>query len=100
MVFFVIFTVQNDGPASWKGGVVDVEIVGFKEEAAEDGLDGQGLAVWEVDYRLRHRGCVAFFRLSMLLFLCHFNAGTSFQMPPAQVECVGGLIGAFLARLG
>ena len=56
VVVFLVFAVQDDGPAGGEDGVVGAEVVGFEEEAAEDGLDGEGLSVGEVHYRGRH-GC-------------------------------------------
>ena len=50
VVVFVIFAVEDDGPAGRKSRVVELEVIALEVETAEDGLDGEGLAVGEVDY--------------------------------------------------
>ena len=66
VIFFVVFAIQDDGPTGREGGVVDVEVVGLEEETSENGLDGESLAIGEVDYRLWHFDCVALVRRCML----------------------------------
>lgn len=46
----VFFRLQNDGPARWEDGTaVNILVIGLKEQASEDRLDCQALAVWKVD---------------------------------------------------
>jgi hypothetical protein len=54
VVGFIVLGVEDDGPARREDGVVGVEVVGLEGESAEDGLDGQGLPVRQVDCRGCH----------------------------------------------
>jgi hypothetical protein len=65
VVGFIVLGVEDDGPARREDGVVGVEVIRFEGEAAEDGLDGQGLPVRQVDCR----GCHGLYRMFLLAFL-------------------------------
>lgn len=58
----IVLGVDDNGPSDWERGlVVLVELVALKEEAGEDGLDGECLAVWQVDGGGRGGHCVCFY---------------------------------------
>lgn len=49
MVVRVVFGLDNHSPPRGENAAVDVQFVGLKEEASEDGEDGQIVAIREMD---------------------------------------------------
>lgn len=44
---------EYDGPAGWKDGLVDIQVIGFEGEPSKDWRDCESLAVGQVDQTLR-----------------------------------------------
>lgn len=68
-VLSIVFCVQDDAPADRESIGVRAQLVGFEEEAGEDGRDGEVLAIGEMDNLGRHGSLLTFpsFRPAYLL---------------------------------
>ena len=49
-----INSLDDDGPAWRKDGVVDVQVIGFEGKASKDGRDSDGLSIGQMEHTWRH----------------------------------------------